>query len=98
MNNQLSLSVFTIEIDCKPVVAFRSRKYSEAEAICTDERVRKKLSSMSSGGKPLCDDLSILSVRMARPAERAKYYEQAASQLNQTRLTMVYLVDLDDQP
>ncbi len=33
-DDKLSLSVFTIEVDRKPVVAFVSRKYSEAEAIC----------------------------------------------------------------
>jgi hypothetical protein len=33
MNSGLSLSVFTIEIDWKPVVAFACRKQTEAEAI-----------------------------------------------------------------
>jgi hypothetical protein len=98
VNNKLSLSVFTIEVDHKPVVAFRCRKYAEAETICTDERVRKKLSAMSSGGKPLCDEPAILRVRMARPEEKAKYYEQAALQSKHTSLTMIYLVDLDGQP
>jgi hypothetical protein len=96
MNSSLSLSVFTIEIDWKPVVAFACRKQTEAEAICADERIRAKLCSERSGGKPLCDDLAILRVRLAHPDERAMYKEQVASQLNDTALTMTYLVELDD--
>ncbi|WP_409187675.1 hypothetical protein [Bradyrhizobium sp. RDM4] len=33
MAEELSISVFTIEVDRNPVVAFAARKYSEAEAI-----------------------------------------------------------------
>jgi hypothetical protein len=67
---ELSLSVFTIEVDRKSVVAFAARKYSEAEAICADERIRDKLSSARSGGKPLCDELAILRLRLANPDEK----------------------------
>jgi hypothetical protein len=100
VNDRLSFSfsIFTIEADRKPVAAFRCRKYSEAETICGDERVRKTLCSISSGGKPICDDLAILRVRMARPEEKATYYEQAVLRSNDAGLTMIYLVELDGRP
>jgi len=40
MNDRLSLSIFTIEVDGKPVLAFGAKRYSEAQAICTDEQLR----------------------------------------------------------
>jgi hypothetical protein len=73
MNNSLSLSIFTIESDRKPVLSFVAKKHEEADAVFRDEAVRDKLRSASSGGVPLCDDLSILRIRLANADERARY-------------------------
>jgi hypothetical protein len=62
----LSLSIFTIEVDGKPVLAFGARRYSEAQAICTDEQLRTKLSSLKSDTVPLCGDNAILRARPPR--------------------------------
>jgi hypothetical protein len=43
--NSMSLSIFTMMVDHKPIIAFGCKKHSEAEAICADERVRAKLGS-----------------------------------------------------
>jgi len=94
MSGGLSLSIFTIEVDRKPVVAFACRKQPEAEQICADERVRAKLSPMKSDGKPLCDDFAILHVRLARANERAIYKEKAAAKSNDSSMLMVYLVEI----
>jgi hypothetical protein len=59
MSEVLSLSIFTIEADLKPVLAFATKKYHEAEVFFRDERVRSKLRSVSCSGVPLCDDYSI---------------------------------------
>ena len=40
MNDQLSLSIFTIEVDRKPIFAIQSRKHSEAEKVLADENIR----------------------------------------------------------
>ena len=50
MNDKLSLSIFTVEADREPVLAFRCKTYSEAETIGFDERLRTKLSTVKSGG------------------------------------------------
>jgi len=86
MNTGMSLSIFTIVVDQKPVVAFGCKKHSDAEAICADERIRAKLSSIRSGGRPLLDDFAVPFVRMARPDERALYYEQASSRSNENSM------------
>lgn len=94
MEDELSFSVFTIEVDRKPVVAFVARKYSEAEAICADPRIREKLSSARSGGKPLCDELANLRIRLANRDERNYYRGQTAARSADAGLP-VYLIDLD---
>ena len=71
MNGRPSLSIFTIEIDRKPIFAIQSRKHSDAEAILADENIRHQLGLLRSDGKPLCDDFSIFRVRLARADERA---------------------------
>ncbi len=93
MNDRLSLSIFAIEVDGKPVLAFGAKRYSEAQAICTDEQLRTKLSSLKSGAVPLCGDNTILRVRLAHPKEAARY-RQATSQSTED-LILVYLVKLD---
>ena len=92
MSDKLSLSIFTIEADRKPVLAFAAKKQYEAEEFCRDERVRSKLRSVSSGGVALCDDYSIFRVRLAKADERARYHKQTTSVGG---LAAVFLVDVD---
>jgi hypothetical protein len=95
MSEPLSLSIFTIEADRKPVLAFAAKRYQEAEAFFKDERVRTKLQSASSGGVPLCDDLTTLRIRLANADERARYREKAdAESIGNTG--PVFLVGIDD--
>jgi hypothetical protein len=91
--DQLSLSVFTIEIDRKPILTFEAKLYSEAEMILDDQRLRATLCSSKSGGVPLCDDHSVLRLRLAH-SDEAKRYKEAASDPTDD-LKLVYLVDLD---
>ena len=90
----LSLSIFTVEADRKPVLAFAAKKYQEAEAFCLDERVRTKLKLVTSGGVPVCDDYSILRVRLAKADEKARYHERAAQR---SSLPAVFLVAVDEE-
>jgi hypothetical protein len=92
----LSLSVFTVEIDRVPTYAIQGRKHAEAEAILADETVREQLRRMTSGGKPLCDDYSIFRMRIARASERALFFENASSILTSAGGLAVLLVALDE--
>ena len=96
MSKTLSLSIFTIEADRKPLLAFGANKYQEAEAFCADERVRTKLRSVRTSDIPLCDDHSILRVRLANSDERARYHEQTAPRPSWENLAAVFLVDVDE--
>jgi hypothetical protein len=93
MSEPLSLSIFTIEADRKPVFAFAAKKHQDAEAFFKDERVRAKLQAANSGGVPLIDDRSILRVRMANAVERVRYLEKAEQSTETPGL--VFLVDID---
>ena len=93
MTHRLSLSVFTLEVDSKPVLAFEARLYSEAEAILADERLRTTIYAEKLGGAPLCDDDSILRLRLAHPDEAKRFREAASPPTDDLKL--VYLVDLD---
>jgi hypothetical protein len=95
MIETLSLSIFTIEADRKPVLAFAAKKFDEADTFFRDERVRTKLRSASSGGIPLCDDLTILRIRLANSDERARYREKAAAKSTGDPAT-VFLLDVDE--
>jgi hypothetical protein len=95
MSETLSLSIFTIEADRKPLLAFAAKKYQEAEAFCADERVLTKLRSLRSGGVPLCDDHSILRVRLATSDERARYHDRTKQRPSMEHLAAVFLVDVD---
>jgi hypothetical protein len=93
MNDPLSLSIFTLEADRKPIAVFAAKRHQDAEAFFDDERVRAKLQSASSGGVPLLDDRSILRVRMANAAERVHYREKAEGSTKMPGV--VFLVDID---
>jgi hypothetical protein len=96
MSETLSLTFFTIEADRKPPLAFAAKKHQEAEAFFKDERVRAKLKSVRSGGVPLCDNYSILRIRMAKADERARYQERAPRS-SLENLAAVFLVDVDEE-
>jgi hypothetical protein len=95
MSETLSLSIFTIEADSKPLLAFAAKKHQEAVAFCADERVRTKLTSVRSGGVPLCNDDSILRVRLATSEERARYHDRMKQRSSMENLAAVFLVDVD---
>jgi hypothetical protein len=96
MNDRLSLSIFTIEVDGKPTLAFEAKRYSEAEAICANEGLRAKLSLLMSGDVPICGDNATLGVRLAHPDEAAIYRQEAGASQSTDDLMLIYLVELDE--
>jgi hypothetical protein len=90
-----SLSIFTIEADRKPVLAIAAKKHQEVDVFCADEKVRNKLKSLRSGGVQLCDNYSILRVRLARSNERTRYHE--APPRSSLDFPVVFLVDVDEE-
>jgi hypothetical protein len=95
MSEPLSLSIFTIEADRKPVLAFAAKKHQDAEAFFKDERVRAKLQSARSGGVAVLDDPSILRIRLANAAERNRYREKVAERPEKPGV--VFLIEIDQE-
>lgn len=81
-----SLSIFTLEADRKAVLAIAAKTHVQAEQFCSDERVRTALRSAA-----LCDDYSILRVRLARADERAQYHERSTERSTIGGLHALYL-------
>jgi hypothetical protein len=96
MTDRLSISTFTIEVDGRPTIAFKARKYAEAEAICEDEGLRARLRLLRSGQIPICSDNATISVRLAHPDEAALYSETASASPSTDDVMLVYLIELDD--
>jgi hypothetical protein len=95
MTDRLSISTFTIEVDGRPTLAFKARKYAEAEAICEDEGLRTRLSVLNSGQVPVCGDNATLVVRLAHPDEAVLYRQAAGASSSTDDVMLVYLVALD---
>jgi hypothetical protein len=91
-NNGLSLSIFTIEADRKPIVAFAAKRHQDAEIFFANERVRARLQLTTSDGVPILDDRSILRVRIANATERARYHEKTAGLETPG---VVFLIEID---
>jgi hypothetical protein len=89
MTAHLQPSIWTLEVDGKPTLAFEAKKYREADELCHQEWLRVELGLRKFNDVPLCGADSHLRIRLARPAEMVLYRQAAEDR-------MVYLIELDD--
>jgi hypothetical protein len=87
-------SIWTLEIDGKPNLAFEAKKYREADEICHQEWLRVELGQQKINDVPLCRADSDLRIRLARPAEM-QLYRQAVEANKLSDNNLVYLIELD---
>ncbi len=87
-------SIWTLEIDGKPTLAFKAKKYREADEICHQEWLRVELGQQKINDVPLCRADSDLRIRLARPAEM-QLYRQAVEANKLSDNNLVYLIELD---
>ena len=95
MTDDLSLSVFVLEVDRRPVVAFASRTHAAAEAILEEEQLRERLAQVRSGGVPLCDQIAIFRLRLAHPDEKAIYRRRKFGRVDHTGVLFAFLIEPD---
>jgi hypothetical protein len=95
MTAHLRRSIWTLEIDGNPTLAFEARKYREADDLCRQEWLRVELGLQKFNNVPLCCANSDLRIRLARPAERI-LYRRAAEANTSSGDVLVYLIELDD--
>jgi hypothetical protein len=87
-------SIWTLEIDGQPTLAFEARKYREADEICRREWLRFEFGQQKINDVPLCRADPDLRIRLARPDEVFLYRQAAeANKLSDDKL--VYLIELD---
>jgi hypothetical protein len=96
MTAHLQPSIWTLEIDGKPTLAFEAKKYREANDLCRQEWLRVELSLQKFNDVPLCGADSDLRIRLARPAEMVLYRQAAEANNSSDDSKLVYLIDLDD--
>ncbi len=90
-----SLSVFTMDIDGKPILAFEAKNVREASELCKEDWLRADLSVLTSDGIPLCTAAAKLSVRRATESETQVYRDANREAQSPDDLLLAYLVELD---
>jgi hypothetical protein len=88
-------SVFAMEIDGKPIVAFEAKNLREASELCKEEWLRADLIELTSDGVPLCTPTAMLKVRRADEVETQIYRDAELQAQSKDDLLLAYLVDLD---
>ena len=95
MDHHFTFSIFTIEINGRPILALQAKRHKDAERLCEHDRLRTELSTITSGGTPLYDASATMKVRLATAEEAVLYRQATQSTEPSSDTTVVYLVDLD---
>ena len=96
MTAHLHPSIWTLEVDGKPTLAFKAWKYREANELCHEDWLRVELGLQKLNGVPLCRADSDLRIRLARPAETVLYRRTVEANHSSDDSNLVYLIKLDD--
>jgi hypothetical protein len=96
MTSHLHPSIWTLEVDGKPTLAFEAKKYREANDLCHEDWLRVELGLQKLNGVPLCGADSGLRIRLAWPAEMVLYRKAVEANNSSGDSKLVYLIDLDD--
>jgi len=89
-------TVFVLEIDGQPILAFRAATFRQARELGKEDWLQEDLKRMMIGHRPLWDGKAPISVRRAEPAEEV-YYVDAKTEDAAGDLPLVYLVRRDDE-
>ena len=95
MDHRFTFSIFTIEVNGRPTLALQAKRHKDAERRCEHDRLRTKLSTITSHGTPLCDVSATMKLRLATAEEAVLYRRATQSTEPSSDTNVVYLVDLD---
>jgi hypothetical protein len=70
MDHHFTFSIFRMEINGRPTLALQGKKHRDAERLCEQDGLRTELSTITSGGAPLCDAGATMNVRLLPPKKR----------------------------
>lgn len=91
-------TIFTIEIDGRPIAAFNAWDAREARGVCELPEFIADLKGLISDGAPLCGDVAELTVRPATAGEIATFHSACGWSSVADAITFVILVDVDRIP
>jgi hypothetical protein len=92
-------SVYTVDIDGKPIVSFEATTHREAQELIKEDWFLRDLMVLVSEGQFLWDGKTSIRVRIATDAESACYREVAAESEEEGRdIVLAFLVTLDGMP
>lgn len=91
-------SVFAMDIDGKPVVAFEARSLREASELCRESWLQDDLALLTSNGIPLYAAGAKMKVRAASQDEAQTYRDAEVEAEKSEDLLLAYLVELDSVP
>ena len=89
------VSVFVIEIDGRPILAFEAGDLAEAVRVASDADLMTDLMALTSSGRSICSLNSTINVRLALQAELEVFEHavQVAPACDQP--TMTFLIKID---
>src|SRR5258705_3491538 len=89
-------SIWTLEIDGKPTLAFEAKKYREAYELCHEDWLRAELGLQKLHGVPLCGADSHLKIRLAPRAGKVPYPQTAEANKSPNQNKIGYFIEVDD--
>ena len=95
MDHRFTFSIFTLEINGRPILSLQAKRHADAERLCEYDRLRTMLSTVTSDGAPLCDASATMKLRLANAEEAVLYRRATQSTEPSSDTNVVYLVDLD---
>jgi hypothetical protein len=97
MTENVSPSIFTIEIGDTPTLSFEAQNFREARQVCHEQWLKDDLAEAKADGVPLWDGKAKLRARSALPNEIALFDEAKNNGRPSDGLMLVYLVELDGE-
>jgi hypothetical protein len=89
--------VYILEVAQRPILAFVAARFSEALELGREQWLRGDLRRRTSGGTPIWDGKTRISIRGATPDEIAGYASRSSETDVEDELGIVYIVTLDSK-
>jgi hypothetical protein len=89
------LSIFTVDVDGRPLIAFNASGMEEAQGIAALSEFRSDLEELTSRGLRICSHTSCIAVRSATDAEISAFQSALEGASASDAATFVFLVEID---
>ena len=94
---EMAPRIFALDINGTPTLCFSATDAHEAIGICGLAEFRADLMTLSSGEKAICDEGSVLAVRVANDEEIVVFEKAAAQAAEADGPLFTFLITIDGQ-